>query len=307
MPESLTATDSPEAVTCYLASSGGPRARNIADQLVTALEDLNVTLMGSAIEESDTGLPQQWGQADFAVVVLTSNPEPNLAFEIGALLGSHTPSLLITTTELNLPLPLSELPRLTWSTEMEGLSFQLDSFIRSRVRKSRPPKPAPSSLAKTASEATRARSQDLQPTAAWFAYSHGTALAREVAGALSVAPFKTAPLEPLISPRGTSVFADVALWLPELEPLNPVILEVKDTNRPQGSAWNQLTALLSAAEMHLGLLVSKEILDEPQVRVHGDVAVVHVSLDALGDLSRKGPLRAALLRARNELVHPSGH
>lgn len=292
--------------TCYVAASEDIRSTEVADSIRLILAELHIGMTGP---EAIDSLPRAAGagpaRPDFGVFILTRVLTSILVYEIGLLVGARKPVLLITVDEVDLPLPLRELPQLAWPLSPDALAFQLWAFVRSQVplRKLRSGKgrqlpPSPAEL-----QPELIREQETRQSG-WAQWQAGTHLERETAKALASAPFKVAPMFSLLPEEARHDWADAGLWVPEIGPMNPVVLELKSTHKADSTeAIHQLARLIQGAGLHLGLLIFPDDLEDPRTILVDDVAIVRAPVRLLQDLSPEGELRGALRRARNRLVH----
>jgi hypothetical protein len=293
--------------TCYLAAVNAPEAVEAVGQVVRVLRELGLAVTGSVVARSapPTSSGVNPRQPDFAVFVVSADLSASLAFEIGTLVGARRGVLLITLDAAELPLPLAELPQLQWPLSVEGLRFQLESFLLSQApqrarRSARLPKPSE----ETNAEAPSAATVSTEPTSrqlAWERWLGRTLLEQEAMDALERAPFKVAPM-PAAGEAHKENWPDAALWIPEIGSLNPVIVELKTGSGKTNSAI-ALAELIRKTNLHLGLLITSDDLEAPEVTITGRVAIVRASIRLLHDLAPDGQVRTTLWQARNELVH----
>jgi hypothetical protein len=302
----MTRSEGPpeEERVCYLSASPDIASTAPVRAVTETLRAIGLRIASASSTPAIAERPQD---ADIGIFILTEEPSATLAFEIGVMVGVGRPTLIITSAEVELPVALAELARLTWPIEPEALEFQLQTFLlssKSRLRK-RPSKPLKRSE-ESADEGPAATKTPplLRLDPQWHRLLAGGTTEQQVGRYLMAAPFKATALEPLRTSEGKGVFVDAALWIPELEPLNPVIMEVKGARAvdPQ-AAVDQLLGLLVSSSLHLGVLVTDHRKEEPQLLIRESSAVVLLSAEMLSDLTPHGLLRRTLTAARNRLFH----
>jgi hypothetical protein len=279
---------------CYLGVSLEPDTATATTQVKEALARLGVSIAAVTSAESISRLPEKDGilSAQFAIFVLSAHPAQATILEIGVALGASRPMLLLAPPDVQLPLLLQGVPLLERDIAADALSFQLEAFIKSLPRPDARPK------------RVRSRSLSDAANAGWPISTN--AVEATVFQSLERLGWRAVPLSGSRHQSATGWhLADAAFWAPEVEPLNPVIIEISAGRRPLEDMQAQLFSVLHATGLHLGLLVVEGHKGPPEILVRDQVGVLSTSTDSLRDLSPVSPVVRALIHTRNQLVHSS--